>query len=219
MPIHDSSLPMDGSPSDEAAWLVPDADAPGPWRPFSILPLTTGPQTQRHLKSWRASLAHSLFSHRLHIVMGILLALDAICVIAGMELQIQALLRERDRCTKLLPADHVVEWLESAEAVVVALGISILAAFLVELALMVVVLGRQFFGSVFLMLDLLVVLLSLAQEVLELLGMVTDYPAVLVLFRVWRFARVAHGTYKEEEEGNLEHNLRLPSDAAKVTDD
>lgn len=53
------------------------------------------------------------------------------------------------------------------------------------------VLGRQFFGSVFLMLDLLVVLLSLAQEVLELLGMVTDYPAVLVLFRCRRRASEA----------------------------
>lgn len=42
------SLPMDGSPSDEAAWLVPDADAPGPWRPFSILPLTTGTHAHSH---------------------------------------------------------------------------------------------------------------------------------------------------------------------------
>lgn len=79
--------------------------------------------------------------------------------------------------------------------------VAILFIFLIENLLLILCMGRGFFVNPFFVLDFVVVALSIALELLAITGRFeyTSFVGLLVLARVWRFARVGHGVYAAGE--------------------
>ena len=90
--------------------------------------------------------------------------------------------------------------------------IVILASFLVELVALVYLLGpKQFCKQWAYVLDLLVVSVSLALEILLKFAskdVLSVIPSILIIFRVWRFIRIGHGLVASTYEVQ-QHKLHL----------
>jgi len=94
-------------------------------------------------------------------------------------------------------SEYGQEALEEAEHILGYLSITILCLFILESFLLMIADPREFFTSFLLLLDFFVVFASL---VLEVLYMDSPEGGLLVLARVWRFARIGHGFYEYEEK-------------------
>lgn len=94
---------------------------------------------------------------------------------------------------------HTVHILHKAELALASISCAILFIFLVENLLMVAALGWAFFTHMFFVLDLAVVSISLGLELWAIavsqLAQVEAYLGLLILARMWRFFRVAHGVF------------------------
>ena len=183
--------------------------------------------------SWRDLLDHLLSAKWFQLLMVVLLILDMILVIAGLELQIlsqTAMIDEYKRCFQqynhvfavppglnnslnnpenipvCMPDSHMAHTYHHIEQMLAWFSVTILVIFLVENLLHIMLLGLDYFQDVFYVLDLTVVTLSLTLELIFLIDIVPAATAggLLVIARTWRFARIAHGFYFLEHEE--EHN-------------
>ena len=112
-----------------------------------------------------------------------------------------------------VPADcdsHQHETVHTVHEALYISSVTILSAFALELLLLLVALDLQFFHNLLYILDFFVVYASLALEV-ALHNVNTtggDLAGALVLARVWRFMRVAHGLATvTHEAGHVTHEV------------
>lgn len=175
---------------------------------------------------WRGSLNSMLHGSKVHHALNILLLCDLAALMCGMILELHYVESERDDfkdalincvqnrtlCPDLNHMGHyghhsLHEWCHLTEY----LSVAILGVFLLENLGLIVANGCQFFKNPWHVLDIVVVVVSLAFELREMIPGADDEGdgeavGLLVLARSWRFIRIGHGVHEmdetEEEEGS-----------------
>mmetsp|Transcript_32166 Transcript_32166/g.91260 ORF Transcript_32166/g.91260 Transcript_32166/m.91260 type:complete len:318 (+) Transcript_32166:346-1299(+) len=111
------------------------------------------------------------------------------------------------------PAYRQAETLHHVEMILAIISCVILSTFLLENILMLVALGFNYFRHIFFVLDFVVVSISLGLELWAIittqLNDVEAYLGILIIGRMWRFFRVAHGLYflEHSEEAAQEAHI------------
>jgi hypothetical protein len=147
----------------------------------------------KNLRYFRRQLGTFMESHMVQRVICALILVDSLIVL--MECVVDAVTDDRkDRQGTWVHAafilSHMLEWANTA----------FLSAFVLELLLLVAAFGLQFFTHFIYVMDLAVVLSSLwADYFTHMLGRKGEHSFVLLL-RVWRVLRVAHGVFMVMEE-------------------
>lgn len=161
-------------------------------------------------ESFRKRLHHILESKETEYVLLALLIADIIAVIASGFLEIAyleskfedseeiniACVQGRRRRGCALPDHYGNETLHDVEVILIYVSVVILGLFIIEHVLhMVATSFMAFFSEWRNVLDLLVVVVSMAFEVAALLHMnIAASAGAIALMRLWRFARIIHGT-------------------------
>jgi hypothetical protein len=122
--------------------------------------------------------------------------------------------------------DHANHAVRVAHDVLFSLTMIILVTFEIELLTMVYLIGvKKFFSRVFYVIDLFIVTVSLALEIVFRLlhnEIASDLVGILIFFRVWRFVRIGHGfiasTFELQEE-KLEKWKEYAHDVEKIVND
>jgi len=104
---------------------------------------------------------------------------------------------------------HMAHTLHSAELGLAYTSIAILSTFLLENLAMVAALGWNFFRHFFFVLDIVVVAVSLALEIVAVASAHLELTVgnILIVARMWRFFRVAHGIYFLEHSEEAAHEV------------
>lgn len=100
--------------------------------------------------------------------------------------------------------------LHTAEVVLKYTSLAILVIFEVELLFLVYGMGRKFFKTPLLVLDIFVVTVSLIFDLT--MANYSEFVLILLLSRLWRFARIFHAlgvTVHEMDEKHFEHQLHM----------
>jgi len=179
---------------------------------WHVYPMTDG--LPREKASKRERLTHFLLNRKLHYFMLFLLVLDLALIISGIVLEIQSLDSEvsaLENCLEecihdidLLPEqcnhpEHLGnQRLHNAERILGYVSLGILSIFIIEHVLMMIGIGvRKFMSHVFYVVDFLVVIVSF---VLEIVFQNNPEGGLLIIARLWRFARIFHGFYEIGED-------------------
>jgi len=153
---------------------------------------------------WRIILGEWLEGHRCQSILAILLLLDVFCVVV--ELLIGAnIIRNETEVAK--EAQHVLH----------LISLTILFIFAVEVSLLVVAFGIQFFKHFWYVLDFIVIFLSIILD----LTLHTDEAELLLIIRAWRIVRILHGiyTYREIEHKEKEKLIKKLADLERKLED
>lgn len=213
------------------------------------------PDLELSSKSCRAGLVRFLFGRYLHYTLLILLGIDVLLVVVGLQLQIEIAslqgtavtncfidavepegphhimtsVEDAQACVDDQHTYHVAKQFAEVEHIFTFVSVVILGVFLIENILFMVAFRWRYFKLWFFPLDLFVVLLSLTAEIGQLshhghyevpadayLAPVTKlgtaasmfyegmsaWAGLLILARMWRFARIGHAVFllREAEE-------------------
>eukprot|EP00026_Physarum_polycephalum_P014806 Phypoly_transcript_15363.p1 GENE.Phypoly_transcript_15363~~Phypoly_transcript_15363.p1 ORF type:complete len:222 (+),score=25.00 Phypoly_transcript_15363:98-763(+) len=136
---------------------------------------------------FRKSLGVFIESRKVQILVVSLTVLDLIIV------AVDLFIEEHYRCRE---DEHKDAWVEITEEVLGYTSITILVLLGTEILLVLIAFGLKFFQHPFYVLDMVVIGLSLVFELVfkEAVG------ALLVIFRLWRLVRIAHGVAVGLEE-------------------
>jgi len=154
---------------------------------------------------WRIELGEWLEGSRVQGIMAILLLLDVFCVVV--ELLIGADIIRNDTAA----AHHTEQALH-------IISLCILSLFAVEVSLLVVSFGKEFFKHPWYILDFVVIFLSIILDA----SMHSDEAELLLILRLWRVVRIIHGihTYREIEHKEKEQlHRKVEHLEQKVEDD
>lgn len=107
--------------------------------------------------------------------------------------------------------EHKWETVHMAHVALFGTSVGILAVFEMELILLFVALDVQFFHNLLYVIDLFVVTSSLALELVLKVTSFGDLAGLLILARLWRFMRVAHGMATVTHEAKEHDTHASPS--------
>lgn len=156
--------------------------------------------------SARARLHKILTDWRLHSVLLVLLVIDLVAVVIGGVLEVHYLESKYEDAKKvaaacaggigecIIPDEYGDHSLHDAEVFLIVLSIVILSLFLLEHLVHLCVLQLQYFSNWHHPFDLIVVFVSLCLEIFALTGNLHIGMGILVSARLWRFARIVHGS-------------------------
>uniref|UniRef100_A0A7S4IEM6 Voltage-gated hydrogen channel 1 n=1 Tax=Odontella aurita TaxID=265563 RepID=A0A7S4IEM6_9STRA len=108
--------------------------------------------------------------------------------------------------------EHKHHAVHTAHTALFWMTVIILCTFLLELSIMIVCLGGAFFTKPFYVLDLFVVSLSLAFELTFKYvdqSQLASIAGLLILARLWRFARIGHGLVESTNKWQAQKQARL----------
>jgi hypothetical protein len=162
------------------------------WRPF-------GPFSGDHSKM-QQSLAKKLESRPLHIIVVVLVLLDLLIILTDLSLQSFFPIEEE--------APHAVH---TAEDVLAWTSVGILSLFTLEQFIKLAVFGPSYFCRVWHAIDAFVIVTSLVLEIL-LRGPSREVVSLLIIFRLWRLARIMHAIAEEitiEHEESIKQHHKL----------
>lgn len=177
----------------------------------------------RSVLGWRLNLARLMHTHFVQNLLMLLLLCDVCLVVAGIVLEgfdsecVATNFREDcARCTSPLAGSCPVEFdKELTPTILHAVGsltigsITILCLFALELILLLIALGWRFFANFFYVLDTVVIAVSLWAEINAYRNhhLAEEALPLLIILRVWRFARIFHGVgivVHDREERHIE---------------